>query len=313
MQRAARGWLEATACVFAIGALSLVYAIGFALGAHPVAFILYAMIAAAAMMLATVGFGPQAAALVRQPMSWAVGLSIILLEVFYFQTIAYVAPAHGNVVLRIAVPISMVAGWAFLHRRPLPLSTVGGVLTVLVVAFVVAVTPADVRWPMTIAGTLAGTFMVLRGFASEFHPVNRAARTVRDKLRFTGVVVLIASLLSLALVATATAMVPETPMLPTAAQMLHVPTMLLGCLVGGVVLTLMFYFNFSSVIAIGTENLMAMMAFSPATTWIFQEIGVALGWIDVRRPDANIVAAIVLCIAAVLLIFWADVLARKVR
>jgi hypothetical protein len=100
-------------------------------------------------------------------------------------------------------------------------------------------------------------------------------------------------------------------MLPTRAQMLHVPTMLLGCIVGGAILTLMFYFNFSSVVSIGTENLMAMMAFSPATTWIFQEIGVLLGWIDVQRPDANIVAAIALCIAAVLLIFWADVRARK--
>jgi hypothetical protein len=312
MQRAVRGWLEATACVFAIGALSLVYAIGFALGAHPVAFILYAMIAAAVMMLATVGFGRQAAALARHPLSWAVGLSIILLEIFYFQTIAYVAPAHGNVILRIAVPVSMAAGWAFLDRRPLPLAMAGGVATVLVVAFVVAVTPAGVRWPMAVAGTLAGTFMVVRGFASEFHPVNRAARTVREKLRFTGFVVLIASLLSVALVALAAAAIPETSMLPTTAQMRHIPTMLLGGLVGGAILTLMFYFNFASVVVIGTENLMAMMAFSPATTWIFQEIGVALGWIDVQRPDANIGAAIVVCIAAVLLIFWADVRARKV-
>jgi hypothetical protein len=310
MQRAVRGWLEATACVFAIGALSLVYAIAFARGAHPVAFILYAMFSAAAMMLATVGFGRQAAPLARHPLSWAVGLSIILLEVFYFQTIAFVAPAHGNVVLRIAVPISMAAGWVFLDRRPPPLAIAGGVATVLVVAFVVAVTPAGVRWPMAIAGVLAGTFMVLRGFASEFHPMNRAARTVNEKLRFTGIVVLIASLLSFALVALAAVAIPQTPMLPTAAQMLHLPTMLLGCAVGGAVLTLMFYLNFSSVVAIGTENLMAMMAFSPATTWIFQEIGVALGWIHVQRPDVNIVAAIVACIAAVLLIFFADARAR---
>ena len=170
---------------------------------------------------------------------------------------------------------------------------------------------------MAVAGTLAGTFMVVRGFASEFHPVNRAARTVRDKLRFTGVVVLVASMLSVALaaiaaVAVAHGVLPATRMLPTGAQMLHLPTVLLGCVVGGAVLTLMFYFNFSSVIGIGTGNLMAMMAFGPATTWIFQEAGVALGWIDVQRPDANIVGSIVVCIAAVLLIFWADVRARKV-
>ena len=316
MRRETRGWLEAAACVMCIGALSLVYALGAALGAHPVAFILYAMIAAAVATLAAVGAGGQAAAIARHPLSWAVGSSIILLEVFYFQTIVYVAPAHGNLVLRIGIPIAMIAGWTLLGRRPLPLAIAGGVLVVAVIAYVVAVTRADVRWPMAAAGTLAGAFMVARGLAGEFHPMNRAARTVREKLRFTGVVVLVASLLSLALVAVATTAVavhalPETGMLPTAAQMLHAPTLLVGCLVGGAVLALMFYFNFSSVVAIGTENLTATMAFSPAATWIFQEIGVALGWIDVQRPDARIVGAIVVCIAAVLLIFLADVCARK--
>jgi len=316
MQRTTRGWLEATACVLCIGALSLVYALGNAQGAHPVAFILYAMIAAAALTLAIVGPGTQAVAIARHPLSWAVGASIILLEVFYFQTIAYVTPAHGNLVLRIGIPIAMLAGWAFLGRRPSALAIGGGALVVAIIAFVVAITPADVRWPMAAAGTLAGAFMVARGVAGELHPMNRAARTVREKLRFTGVVVLIASLLSLALVALATGAVaaraiPGTRLLPSAAQMMHLPTLVLGCLVGGVVLALMFYFNFSSVIAIGTENLTAMMAFSPATTWIFQEVGVALGLIDVQRPDARIVAAIVACIAAVLLIFRGDLRARR--
>ena len=147
---------------------------------------------------------------------------------FYFQTIAYVAPAHGNIVLRIGIPIAMAAGWVFLGRRPAPLAIAGAIVIVLVTAFVVELAPSEVRWPMAIAGTLAGTFMVVRGFASEFHPMNRAAMTARDKLRFTGVVVLVTSAMSLALAASprpaAARRVPETPMLPTAAQMLHVPT-----------------------------------------------------------------------------------------
>jgi hypothetical protein len=185
-----------------------------------------------------------------------------------------------------------------------------------VIAFVVAVTPSDVRWPMAIAGTLAGTFMVLRGFASEFHPMNRSGEhrsreAAVHRRRGSGRVRAESRACRGRGRGVANGVLPETRMLPTTAQMLHAPTIILGCVVGGAALALMFYFNFSSVIAIGTENLMAMMAFSPATTWIFQEAGVALGWIDVRRPDADIVAAIVVCIAAVLLIFWADVRARR--
>jgi len=316
VQRLTRGWLEATACVFSIGALSLLYAIGNALGAHPIAFILYAMIAAAVAMLVAVGPGEQAVAIVRHPLSWVVGVSIILLEVFYFQTIAYVAPAHGNLVLRIGIPIAMAAGWAFLGRRPVPLAIGGAVLVAVAAAFVVAVTPPDVRWPMAMAGTLAAVFMVVRGFASEFHPVNRAARTVRDKLRFTGVVVLMTSILGLLIVACAAAAQGEgvlaaTRMLPLSAQMLHAPTIALGVVGGGAVITLMMYFNFSSVVTIGTGNLTAMMALSPATTWLFQEIGSALGLIDVQSPGADIVGAMAVCIAAVLLIFLAEIRGRK--
>ena len=224
------GWLEATACVFAIGALSLVYAVGFALGAHPIAFILYAMIAAAMTTLAVVGPGPQAAAIVRHPLSWIVGLSIILLEVFYFQTIAYVAPAHGNIVLRIGIPIAMAAGWIFLAPRPRAARDRGrDRSSSSVTAFVVALAPAEVRWPMALAGTLAGMFMVVRGFASEFHPMNRAARTARDKLRFTGMVVLVTLGHELragrvAAAAQGAGVIPKRRMLPSAAQMLHVPT-----------------------------------------------------------------------------------------
>jgi len=163
-------------------------------------------------------------------------------------------------------------------------------------AFAVDATSPDVRWPMAIAGTLAGVFMVVRGFAAEFHPWNRAARTLREKLRVTGLIILVTSMLSLALAAIAATavaaeMLPSTRLVPTAAQMLHVPTLLLGGLAGGTVFTLMMYLNFASVVKISTENLTAMMAFSPATAWLFQEIGDAFGLIKAPTPEPPIVAA----------------------
>lgn len=314
----ASGWLEAAGCVTAIGALSLLYAIGHATGAHPIAFILYAVLVSAIATLAVVGVGPQAVAIVRHPMSWVVGLAMILLEVLYFQTLTYVTPTHGNVMMRIGIPISMVAAWAMLRRHSPPLAVAGAVVIVGAIVFLVGVTPPDVRWPMAIVGTLAAVFMVVRGFAAEFHPWNRSASTVHDKLRVTGLVLLVTSLLGLALAAAAAAamaagMLPQTRLVPTAAQMLHLPTFLLGGLLGGAVYTLMMYLNFASVVKITTENLTAMMAFSPATAWVFQELGARFALINAPTPGAPIVVAIVVCIVAVLLIFWAGVQARRQR
>ena len=312
---AVSGWLEAAGCVTCIGALSLLYAIGHTLGAHPIAFILYAVLASAIATLALVGTGRDAMAVASHPLSWAVGLGIILLEVFYYQTLAYVPPAHGNVMLRTSTPIAMVAGWMLLRRRTPPLAIAGGVVIVGATAFLVSVTSPTVRWPMAAWGTLAGAFLVFRGFAAEFHPWNRAARTVREKLRVTGLILLVTSILSLVLAAiTALAMTadlfPRTRLVPTADQLLHVPTFLLGGLAGGAIFTLMMYLNFESVVKITTENLTAMMAFSPATAWAFQALGAEFGLINAPTPQPPIIIAIIICIAAALLIFWASVRAR---
>ncbi len=126
-----RGWLEAAGCVTCIGVLSLLYAIGNTLGAHPIAFILYAVLVSAIATLAVVGTGSQAMAIMLHPLSWAVGLGIILLEVFYYQTLAYVPPAHGNVMLRVGIPIAMIVGWMLLRRRTKPLAIVGAVAIVI--------------------------------------------------------------------------------------------------------------------------------------------------------------------------------------
>jgi hypothetical protein len=313
---AVRGWIEAAGCVTCVGALSLLYAIGNALGAHPIAFILYAVLASAGATLAMVGTGADAKAIILHPLSWAVGLCIILLEVFYYQTLAYVPPAHGNVVVRISTPIAMVAGWLLLGRRAPPLAIAGAVAFAVVALFVVGVTAPAVRGPMAAMATLAAVFLVARGFAAEFHPWNRAARTVREKLRVTGLIIFITAILSLALVtvaamAMAAQMLPSTGLVPTLAQMRHAPTVLLGGLGGGMVFTLMMYLNFASVVKITTENLTAMMAFSPATAWLFQAIGDALGLIKAPTLQPAIVSAIVVCIAAVLPIFWASVRDRK--
>jgi hypothetical protein len=170
------GWLEAAGCVTAIGALSLLYAIGHAQGAHPIAFILYAVLVSAVATLAVVGAGAQAALIVRHPMSWLVGLAMILLEILYYQTLTYVSPAHGNVMLRIGIPISMIAAWLMLRRRSPPLAMGGAVVIVGAIVGLVGATPADVRWPMAIVGTLAAACMVVRGFAAEFRGTAARAR-----------------------------------------------------------------------------------------------------------------------------------------
>ena len=53
------GWIEAFAYTFAIAVLSVSYVLGQQVGAHPIAFILYAMFVSAVVLLAVTASGPR--------------------------------------------------------------------------------------------------------------------------------------------------------------------------------------------------------------------------------------------------------------
>ena len=309
------GWIEAAAYVLTIGALSVTYAFGHSIGAHPIAFILYAMLASAIAMLAYTGFGKDAVAIMLHPKSWIVGAAIILIEVFFYVAIGYVSPAHSTIVVRVSIPLAMLAGAMFFGRRP-PVAVVCGALVIVaILGAVVVQTDGAVRWPMTLAAILAGFFMVVRGFASEFHPWNRAAQTVHEKIRVTGLVVLVTSIMSLVLAAAATGLIalglqPRIALVPTFAELTHGPTALLGCGVGGVILTLMAYLNFSCVVKITTENFTAMMAFTPVATWLMQSIGTTAGIVRIAPLADWLIMAMAGLVGSVLVIFWAGRRAR---
>ena len=313
---ATSGWVEAFLYVLAIACLSLVYAIGHTWNAHPIVFILYAMLVSAVAMLAVVGPGREALAIIVHPLSWLVGASIIVIEVFYYMTLAYLPPANGNMLVRFSIPFAMIAGWQLFNRRPPALAILGACFVLSAVSWVAYMANSNIRHQAMAWGVAAALFMVVRGFASEFHPWNRRARTIGEKIRVTGLVVLVASIVGMAATALAMALVasdviPSFAIVPTVDDLAHLPTVLLGCLVGSFILTTMAYLNFSSVVKITTENFTTVIALSPAASYLAQEAGAALGLITPLPSEPWLIGAMGLAILGVLAIFWGGWRARR--
>lgn len=304
------GWVEAGLFVFAIGLLSVAYAVGHQIGAHPIALVLYAMVVSASLLLIVTGPGPDARAIVLTPQSWLIGAGTIAMEVFYFMLLQHVPPADGSVLVRLTVPVALLVGWTLFARRPRPLSIAGAALMCLgMVPVLISVAPQHLA-DVAIAAVGCSLAFNLRTFAAEFHPWNRRARTVMEKLRITGLVVLVTSMCALALAAIAAILVgtgalPPTPLVPTADQMLHLPTILLGAVVGSVVLTAMWVLGFSSVVKITTENFAAAAAFSPLAALIVQLAAGALGLIPLFPVDASLLIAMAAVVAGVFLMLTA--------
>jgi hypothetical protein len=304
------GWIEAGVFVFAIGLLSVAYAVGHRIGAHPIALVLYAMVISASLLLIVTGPGPDALAIILTPQSWLIGVGTIAMEVFYFQLLQHMPPADGSVMVRLTVPISLLVGWALFARRPRPLSIAGATLMCLgMVPVLISVAPGHLA-DVAIAAVGCSLAFNLRTFAAEFHPWNRRARTVMEKLRITGLVVLVTTTFALALAAIAatlvgTGVLPSTPLVPTPDQMLHLPTLLLGVVVGSVILTAMWVLGFSSVVKITSENFAAAVAFSPLAALIVQLAAGGLGLIPFFPVDAMLVIAMAAVIAGVFLMLYA--------
>jgi drug/metabolite transporter (DMT)-like permease len=304
------GWIEAGLFILTITLLNLSYVVAHTVGAHAIVFLVYAMLIAAVTLVAVAGPGSEPVRIMLSPLSWLVGAGIIGMEAFYFLTLWYVTPAEASVLTRLAIPVSMAMGYGLTGRRPVARALVGaGFVTAGIVWLSSGMAVATVIPGLALAFACA-VVMSGRTYATEFHPWNRRAVTVIEKMRVTGLVLLSTSIAGTLLVATLMAahtkgLLGLAPWLPTMDQFLHLPTLLVSLLVGAIVLTAMQYLSFSSVVKIGTQNFIAATAFTPLVTLAAQELAVAAGWLPPMPVDWQILPAIAIVALGVFVIISA--------
>jgi len=292
------GWLEATGFILAVGLLSVIYAYGARIDVHPIAFVFDSMLLSAIGMLAIAGLGPHWRRIILMPQSWLVGAATILMEVSFYLLLTNVHPAFGSTLIRVMVLATMLVGFLMFGRMPGRLQMLGGAIIALAILPLFLYVPAGRMVPTLLAVLGCVAMFTTRTFAAEFHPDNSAAKTVMEKIRITGLVVLVTSLAGLvglvigsALVAAGT--IAPGLVVPTLAQLVHGPTLTLAALAGVFVLTAMAYLSYSSVVKITAENLVAMAGLQPITTLMMQEAAGRLGLIPHFAVDAILLVGMV--------------------
>src|SRR5690606_18012472 len=175
------GWVEAGFYVIAIAILGVMNAFAISQGAHPIVFILYSLLIAAAGMLSVTGLGNEAVPIMLSPRSWIVGIAAIRFEICYCLALVTLSPAEGTLVLRLSIPMALVVGWLVFHRSPGLGAWIGAGIVGAGVATLLWLVDLNSQTIGLFYGFLAAAAICLRGYASEFHPWNRAARTVMAK------------------------------------------------------------------------------------------------------------------------------------
>lgn len=304
------GWIEAGLFILTITLLNLSYVAAHAAGAHPIVFLVYAMLIAAMVLVAVAGPGPEPIRIMLSPLSWVVGAGIIGMEAFYYLTLWYVTPAEASVLTRLAIPVAMAMGYGVAGRRPSARALLGAGFVTAGIVWLSSGIPPERAIPGLALAFACAIVMSTRTYATEFHPWNRRAVTVIGKMRVTGLVLLSASIagalfVAALLAARAQGLLGAALWLPSAHQFLHLPTVLASLLVGAAVLTAMQYLSFSSVVKIGTQNFIAATAFTPLVMLAAQELVVAAGWLHPMPVDWQILPAIAIVAVGVFIIISA--------
>lgn len=304
------GWIEAGLYVLAIAVVSVLYAMANGMGAHVVVFILYSLLVSAVGMLAITGLGADPVRIVLTPQSWIVGFATISLEGAYCLMLVTVSPAESNLVVRLSIPIAVVIGWLWFGRLTSRGIWLGAAIVcagVGVLAFTLDVATQGIG---VLYGLVSAFMVSVRGFGAEFHPWNRSARNVIEKMRVTGLLVLITGLTSLVLAALGAALVgggllERNDLVPAPADFWHLPTILMALLVGGAIFTAMSYLQFSSVVKIRTENFIAAGAFMPIATLLVQNLAAAVGLITLTAFDWRLLPGMLIVVAGVMVLISA--------
>ncbi len=301
------GWIEAGLYVLTIAILSVSNAFAISQGAHPIVFILYSLVISAVGMLIYTGPGNEPIRVMLNPLSWFVGLGVIGVEVSFCLILLTLSPAEANIILRLSIPLALLLGWIIFRRSPGTGAWIGAVIVAAGVGSLLFTVDLSTQAIGLFYGVIAAAAICLRGFASEFHPWNRAARSVFEKIRITGLVVLVTGLAGLFLVGLAATLVglgfaERSNLLPAPADLWHWPTIVLALFVGSLIFATMSYLQFSSVVKIQTENFIATSAFMPLAAALVQSLAVSLGIIDAVVFDWRLLPGSILIIAGVMLL-----------
>lgn len=301
------GWIEAILFVLVIAILNVVYAVAQQQGVHVTVFVLYAAGFAALGMLAIAGPGQNAVAIMTARESWVFGSLTIAMEAFYFLLLGVVTPAEAALTVRLSIPASLLVGWLFFERGMNKWTALGAIIVIAAVVPIFASVGSGEVLAAIVLATLCSAIVAFKTFASEFHPWNRAAITVIDKLRVTGLVVLATALAGSAVILPGVALVEagvidQNGLIPNAAAFSHGPTLVLALALGAPLLLAMNYLTFSSVVKISTENFLAMSAFGPLGALFTQTLAMQAGLLQHVQFEWWLIPIIALGIVGVLII-----------
>lgn len=247
---------------------------------HTLVYASSVMLAASVGMLMIAQVGALTKDTIADKSTWVWGICQVLSNVVLIALFTFITSTEGALMTRISVLAGFVISFFYANRIP---SRHDIVSILLIVGGVIAIAvnlPEEVKAQSITLMLLAGLIQAIRLYVAENHKQNIKAIKTRDRVRVTGLILGITSLMFLA-VSFAFALIKDYSGLDTAlvqafpsmADMLN-PWMILASIpVGLIIVGYMKYAEFHASKHIKSENFLVLTALVPVVTLAFEWIG----------------------------------------
>ena len=257
---------------------------------QPFAYTSLSLFIGALALLVVSGPGNLGISTIKQPHTWAFSVFDILTLMFFVLSVQFITATESNFLNRVSIPITVLATWLFLARRPHRWDLPGLLVVLAGLGLVAAGVDEDVRWQAFGLCFLVGISQTARTLIAETHPTSNMAENIKDRCRTSGYVLYVASLMFMLVLMALAGLRQAQPdaaasgfwqHVPQLADFFHTPTLLLSAFFGVVLVSSMTYFYLYASRVAKSELFMFILVFLPLVTFAV-EYGVSLaGLLDV--------------------------------
>ena len=242
-------------------------------GVKPTIFILIALFISAFVQINLAGYAPGAwfVRSLRQTHTWVYTLCQVVMNICGLFVLYYITTTEAFFLQRFSIIAAVAMAWIFLNRHPRRRDWPAIALIMAALGYILGNLDPDSIPIVSVLLLVAGFCNAGRTIVSETHPTYLQAGNILNRLRVTGIILLLTSLSMIGIMLLAAlakphlASWPLAHLLPDLANFRHGPTFVFALFIGIVFLPLDIYANFRAAALLNTERLLMTKAALPFT------------------------------------------------
>lgn len=280
--------------------------------ANPWSFSFIQLLAGGVVLVLLAGVGRTSHRTLQNPASWAIGFLHIITMLMYVLAMVTISATEMNFMSKSAVLFSILLAWGVQGRRPSSTDYCGALIMLAGLAMLIWRQPEGLLTPAVIFVILGAFANALAALLTERHPESNKASGMRERCRYTGVILALTSfallifMLGLSQLKVFGSMLPQSlavvvSQVPPPSEYFSGASVWAAVIVGITLRAPVTYAMYYSIRLLKADNFLMILALIPFVALLFESLFGVFGLLDTTMiSPVDIVAGLVITTGSVL-------------